>query len=100
MEYFTGLDVGMDETAVCVVDEKGSVALQVSVVTDPDAIKAALKPYLGRLRRVGHEAGALSPWLHPKLLKLGLWFTNARYARDRNGRTGVGRSVGKLRTNS
>jgi len=97
MEYFTGLDVGMDETAICLVDDKGSMALQVSVVTDPDD---ALKPYLGRLRRVGHEAGALSPWLHPKLLKLGLWFTNARYARDRNGRTGVGRSVGKLRTNS
>jgi hypothetical protein len=24
------------------------------------------------LRRVGHEAGALLPWLHPELLKLGL----------------------------
>ena len=72
MEFFTGLDVGMDETAICVVDDKGEVALQVTVVTDPDAIKAALKPYLGRLRRVGHEAGALSPWLHPELLKLGL----------------------------
>jgi transposase len=24
------------------------------------------------LRRVGHEAGALSPWLHPELLRLGL----------------------------
>jgi transposase len=72
MEFFTGLDVGMDETAICVVDDKGEVALQVTVVTDPDAIKAALKPYLGRLRRVGHEAGTLSPWLHPELLKLGL----------------------------
>ena len=64
MEFFSGLDVGMDETAICVVDDKGGVALQTTVVTDPDAIKAALKPYLGRLRRVGHEAGALSPWLH------------------------------------
>ncbi len=72
MEFFTGLDVGMDETAICVVDDKGEVALQVTVVTDPDAIKAALKPYLGRLRRVGHEAGTLSPWLHPELLKRGL----------------------------
>jgi len=54
MDYFTGLDVGMDETAICLVDDKGSMALQVSVVTDPDD---ALKPYLGRLRRVGHEAG-------------------------------------------
>ena len=72
MEFFTGLDVGMDETAICVVDDKGEVALQVTVVTDPDSIKAALKPYLGRLRRVGHEAGALSPWLHGELLRLGL----------------------------
>ena len=72
MEYFCGLDVGMDETAICVVDDKGNVALEASVVTDPDAIKLALKPYLGRLRRAGHEAGSLSPWLHPELLRLGL----------------------------
>ena len=72
MEWFCGLDVGMDESAICVVDEKGCVALQTTAVTDPEAIKAALKPYLGRLRRLGHEAGSLSPWLHPELLKLGL----------------------------
>ena len=69
MEFFTGLDVGMDETAVCVVDDKGKVMLQTTVVTDPEAIKLALKPYLGRLRRVGHEAGSWSPWLHPELEK-------------------------------
>jgi hypothetical protein len=61
MEFFTGLDVGMDETAVCVVDDKGKVALETTVVTGPEAIKVALRPFLGRLRRVGHEAGALSP---------------------------------------
>lgn len=72
MEFFSGLDVSMDETAICVVDGRGQVQLEVSVVTDPAAIKAALKPYLGRLRRVGHEAGALSPWLHPALVQLGL----------------------------
>lgn len=72
MEFFAGLDVGMDETAICVVDDKGKVVLQTTVVTDPDAIKLALKPYLGRLRRVGHEAGSWSPWLHPELEKLGL----------------------------
>lgn len=27
---------------------------------------------MGRSRRVGHEAGSLSPWLHPELKKLGL----------------------------
>ena len=72
MDYFCGQDVGMDASAICVVDDKGEVVLQTNAVTDPDAIKAALKPYLGRLRRLGHEAGALSPWLHPELLKRGL----------------------------
>ena len=72
MEFFSGLDVGMDETAICVVDDKGKVVLQTTVVTDPDAIKLALKPYLGRLRWVGHEAGSWSPWLHPELEKLDL----------------------------
>ena len=60
MEFFSGLDVGMDETAICVVD-KGKVTLQTTVVTDPDAIKLVLKPYLGRLRQVGHEAGSFLP---------------------------------------
>ncbi|MFQ3454014.1 IS110 family transposase [Bradyrhizobium sp. UFLA01-814] len=71
-EFFCGLDVGMDETAICVVDANGKVTLEVTVVTDPDAIKTALKPYLDRLRRLRHEAGSLSPWLHPELVKLGL----------------------------
>lgn len=72
MEYFCGLDVGMDETAICVVDDKDKVMVETVVVTDPEAIKTALKPYLSRLRRVGHEAGSLLPWLHPELLRLGL----------------------------
>ncbi len=72
MEYFCGLDVSIDETAVCVVDAQGDVHLQTTAVTDAEALFAVLKPYLPRLRRVGHEAGSLSPWLHPEMLKLGL----------------------------
>jgi len=62
----------LDETAVCVVDDKGEVHLRTSVTTDAEAIHAALKPFLPRLRRVGHEAGSLSPWLHPDMLRMGL----------------------------
>lgn len=62
MEFFSGLGVGMDETAICVVDDKDEVALQVTVLTDPDAIKAALKPYLGRLRRVARAVAAIFAW--------------------------------------
>jgi hypothetical protein len=33
MEFSSGLDVGMDETAICAVDDKGKVALEVTVLT-------------------------------------------------------------------
>lgn len=34
MEFFCGLDVAMDETAVCVVDDHGVVHLETTAVTD------------------------------------------------------------------
>lgn len=61
MEFFCGLDVVMDETAICVVDDRGEAHLETTAMTDPDGRLAVLKPFLPRLRRVGHEAGSLSP---------------------------------------
>ncbi|PNU05995.1 IS110 family transposase [Novosphingobium guangzhouense] len=72
MEYFAGLDVSVEETAICVVGDDGTVVLQTAVETDPAAIGEALRRYAGRLRRVGHEAGSLSPWLHAGLLAIGI----------------------------
>lgn len=72
MEYFTGLDVSVDETAICVVGDDGKVAFETAVETDPAAIAEALRPYADRMRRVGHEAGSLSPWLHTELLAEGV----------------------------
>ncbi|WP_075255857.1 IS110 family RNA-guided transposase [Herbaspirillum camelliae] len=69
---FAGLDVSIQETAVCVIDDAGHVLMQTTVATQPTAIATALAPYRKRLGRVGHEAGALSPWLHPALLAQGL----------------------------
>jgi Transposase len=72
MECFAGLDVSIEETVVCVVDAKGIVLFTGAAPTEPEAIAAALEPFAPSLRRVGHEAGALSPWLHPELKALGL----------------------------
>ena len=72
MEYFAGLDVSMKETSICVVDGKGEILWEGSVLTDPQAIFQALAKFSKSLRRVGHEAGALSPWLQPQLTSLGL----------------------------
>ena len=72
MNYFAGLDVSIDETSICVVTEAGEVVLQTSVATDPGQIATVLQPYAEHMQRVGHEAGSLSPWLHPELVAVGL----------------------------
>lgn len=38
MKYYAGLDVSMEETSVCVVDESGSFVREGKVSTDPAAI--------------------------------------------------------------
>ena len=72
MDCFAGLDVSVDETAICVVNEAGKVMMEAKVPTDPTSIASVLAPHVRQLRRVGHEAGALSPWLQPGLKALGL----------------------------
>ena len=72
MEYFAGLDVATEETAICLIDGAGSIVLEATVATEPEAICKALRKHLPRLRRVGHEAGSLSPWLQTELTNLGL----------------------------
>jgi transposase len=72
MEYFAGLDVAMEESSICVIDREGQVVLETKVTTDPDAIFRVLKPYVSKLRRLGHEAGSLSPWLQAELKQRGL----------------------------
>ena len=67
MAHFAGLDVSIDETAVCVVDDQGAVLMQCSVPTEPESIAKALALFAATLQRAGHEAGTLSPWLHPEL---------------------------------
>ncbi len=47
MDFFCGLDVAIEETAVCVVDDRGEVHLTVKVATEPEALLAVLKPLLG-----------------------------------------------------
>jgi transposase len=91
MEYFAGLDVAMEETSLCVVDQEGKVVLETSVTTDPDAIFKALRKHAPKLRRVGHEAGSLSPWLQVELKQRGLpaicveaWHARAAMSAMRN----------------
>jgi transposase len=64
------LDTSTTKTAICVVNSRdGSVVFEATVATDPAIIFEVLAPYRPRLDRVGHEAGAVAPWLQPELAK-------------------------------
>jgi len=72
MKHYSGLDVSVKETSVCLVDETGKVCREVKVPTHPEDLARVLKDPLWRLERVGLEAGPLSQWLFNGLAEAGL----------------------------
>ncbi|MER9237346.1 transposase, partial [Mesorhizobium sp. M0622] len=72
MKHNVGLDVSVKETAICIVDETGTVCREVKVPTHPEDLARVLKDPAWRLERVGLEAGPLSQWLFEGLAKAGL----------------------------
>lgn len=67
MEYYAGLDVSLEETSICVVDSTGRIVAEKTVASQPETIAEALRATGLALKRVGLEAGPLSPWLHAGL---------------------------------
>ena len=67
MKHYAGLDVSLEETAVCIVEGSGAVVAEFSTASDPAALAARLEPWRSSLARVGLEAGGLSAWLHEGL---------------------------------
>src|SRR5262249_25387869 len=72
MDYFAGLDVSVNETSVCIVDETGRIAREGKVASEPEALLAALKKPAYHSKRIGLEAGPLSQWLFSALAEAGL----------------------------
>jgi transposase len=72
VKYFVGLDVSLDETAVCVVDDSGSILREGKAASDPESITIWLKKISVSFERIGLEAGPLSPWLCAGLSEAGL----------------------------
>ncbi|MGE3872963.1 MAG: IS110 family transposase [Parvibaculaceae bacterium] len=67
-KFDVGLDTSASTTAMCIINSRdGTVVLETSVPTDPEAIIQVLEPYLARLHLVGHEATGWSAWLHREL---------------------------------
>jgi transposase len=72
MKKYAALDVSMELTAVCVVDECGTKIVEGKVATDPDAIATWLTEKTDGLAKVGMETGPLAVWLWNELAARGL----------------------------
>ncbi|MET4204737.1 MULTISPECIES: transposase [unclassified Bradyrhizobium] len=72
MKLYVGLDVGLEETSLCIVDSEGLTVREVKINTEPEAIRFALESYADRLDRVGVEASSLGIWLYRELQPAGV----------------------------
>ena len=71
MKYYAGLDVSLEETAICVVNEDGEIVKECRAASEPEALAAALGSTGLALERVGMEACSLTAWLHDGLRHAG-----------------------------
>lgn len=72
MKYFAGLDVSLEETAICIVDESGQVMKELRAASEPEALVETLQAVGVSLERIGMEACPLTAWLHDGLQAAGL----------------------------
>ena len=72
MKYYAGLDVSLEETTICVIDETGRIVKETRAASDPEALVEALKKAGLPLERIGLEACSLAAWLHEGLREAGL----------------------------
>lgn len=71
-QLYVGLDVSLEQTAICIVDQDGRVIFEGQVMSDPDAIAETLRFHGDIFARIGFEAGPLSQWLFFGLSNAGL----------------------------
>ena len=72
MEYFAGLDVSLEETAICIVDDAGRIVREARAASEPEALVAFFRASGMVMKRVGLEACSLTAWLHQGLTAAGI----------------------------
>src|SRR3954452_21817773 len=70
--YFAGLDVSLEETAVCIVDDAGRIVREALVASEPGALVAFFRACGMVMERIGLEACSLTAWLQQGLSEAGL----------------------------
>src|SRR3954463_8216424 len=72
MSHYAGLDVSLEETAICVVDGTGRIVKEMRAPSEPAALVTALRETGLAFERIGLEACSLTACLHDALRGAGL----------------------------
>jgi transposase len=72
VEYFAGLDVSLEETAICIIDDTGLIVREARTASEPEALIAFFGASGMAMKRVGLEACSLTAWLHQALTEAGI----------------------------
>jgi len=103
MELYIGMDVSLKETSICVVDGKGEIVSEGTVISEPAAIAGFIESKAKQAVRIGLETGPTTTWLWHELRAFGLPVIciDARHAKaalsmqinksDRNDAAGLAR---------
>lgn len=71
MTHYAGLDVSMNTTFICIVNEKGKVMKELESASTPEAIHSFLSATGLQIEKVGLESGCLTHYLKKGLKKKG-----------------------------
>ena len=64
MEHYAGIYVSLELSSVCVVDAQGKIVREAKVASEPEALLAFFASLGFAVKRIGLEAGPLSPFAH------------------------------------
>jgi transposase len=84
MDYYAGIDVSLECSSVCIVDNTGKIVREGKVASEPEALTGWLGGLGVGLARIGLEAGPLSQWLYAEMKEAGLAveLLETRHVRD------------------
>ncbi len=84
MDQYAGIDVSLEDSHVCVVDDRGAILREAKVASEPDALVAWFASCDAPIARIGLEAGPLSQWLYAEMKTAGLAveLLETRHVRD------------------
>src|SRR3546814_7545498 len=71
MKHYAGLDLSMESTQVCIVDDNGRKVVSEKVESSPEAIAMMLERY-GSIERAVIETGRMTPAIRLGLRELGV----------------------------